>query len=410
MTHVFTLGVVAALVAAVASGAFLAAAGDGDDKPPTDGDQQAAAAGNTAFALDLYGRLRETEGNLLMSPYSVSTALAMTYGGARGETARQMAQVLHFDLPADKFHPAFARLQAALKSADREGGPTLNVANALWGQKGYGFLPEFLALASDQYRAGCREVDFAGATEQARQTINTWVDEQTRHKIAELLHEGDLDAAVGLVLTNAIHFKGSWAAQFDPQRTRDGTFHAGAAGDVIVPMMSQFGEFPLAFGDDVDVLELPYAGERLSMVIVLPKAMDGLAEVERSLSPAKLDGWLGGLRAQNVRVALPRFTLDTRFDLAKTLQAMGMTDAFTPGAADFSGMTGTRDLYIGLVIHQARAEVNEEGTEAAAGSAVVMKRAGIPPAFTVDHPFLLLIRDRQTGTLLFVGRVANPAE
>lgn len=377
---------------------------------PTAGDQEIVVGGNTSFALDLYARLRTQDGNLFLSPYSISTALAMTYAGALGETERQMADVLHFSLEQTRLHPALAALESSLKAAGDGTGCTLHVANALWGQQGYGLLDEFLALNKEHYGAGFRAVDFANATEQARQTINAWVADQTQRMIRELLREGDLNPADVLVLTDAIYFKGNWASRFDRQHTQDAPFRIDGSQSVVVPMMQQLAPFAFATTDELDLLELPYAGERLSMVLLLPKQVDGLAAVEQSLSTENLHKWLGRLRRAPVRVSLPRFKLDFRTDLAKTLEAMGMRDAFSAGKADFSGMTGRRELFIAMVIHQARVDVNEEGTEAAAATAVKMKKGGPISAFVADHPFLFLIRDRQTGSILFVGRVVNPKE
>jgi serine protease inhibitor len=376
---------------------------------PAEGHQEAVADGNTEFALDLYARLRTADGNLFLAPHSLSTALAMTYAGARGETERQMADVLHFSLEQERLHPAFAALESSIKAAGNDPGCSLHVANALWGQQGYGFLEEFLALNRKHYGAGFHEVDFLRAAEQARKKINSWVADQTELMIMELLRKGDVDPADALVLVNAIHFKGGWACRFDAQRTQDAPFRISATEEVGVPMMSQFREFPFAAGDELDVLELPYEGDRLSMVFLLPKKIDGLAAVEKSLKKENLDRWLGRLHPQPVRVSLPRFALDSKFDLKKTLEALGMIDAFDGGKADFSGMTGRRrDLFIGMVIHEARVEVDEEGTEAAAATAVKMKRGGPPASFTADHPFLFLVRDRQTGSILFLGRVMHP--
>jgi serine protease inhibitor len=377
---------------------------------PLEGDQGALVTGNTEFALDLYAKLRTEEGNLFLSPYSISTALAMTYAGARGETERQMAEVLHFTLGQERQHPAFAALESSVRAASDGPGCTLHVANALWGQQGYGFRDEFLALNRIHYGAGFREVDFAGAPEQARQTINAWVEDQTEKMIRDLLRKGDLDAADVLVLTDAIYFKGDWASRFDRRHTQDAPFRVSEREQVTVPMMNSSGQFGFVATDGLDLLELPYAGNRLSMVVLLPKEVGGLAALEQSLSTGDLERWLGGLRAEPVRVRLPRFKLDSRFDLARTLEAMGMIDAFSGRKADFSGMTGRRDLFIGMVIHQAAVEVNEEGTEAAAATAVKMKRTSVPAAFVADHPFLFLIRDKQSGSILFMGRMLNPKE
>ena len=369
-----------------------------------DEDDRAVVRGNSAFAFDLYSELKGTDGNLFFSPFSVSAALAMTYGGARTRTEEQMAHVLHFDLPQDRLHRAFPALG---DPSPRDGAYQLMVANALWGQEGYGFLDEFLALANEHYDAGFREVDFQGATERARRKINAWVADRTEGIIEELLHPGDLDPAVALVLTNAIYFKGNWVGRFDREYTQDGRFRIDRENEVTVPMMHRTGRFVYAEEDDLSVLELPYEGDRLAMVVLLPKAVDGLAELESSLNKENLDRWLARSTEQPVRVSLPRFAIENRFDLAETLRGMGMTDAFS-GRADFSGMTGRRDLFISMVVHQAKLEVNEEGTEAAAGSAVVLKRGAPPASFVAVHPFVFLIRDRRTGSILFIGRMVNP--
>jgi serpin B len=373
-----------------------------------EGDVQAVVEGNTQFALDLYAELREESGNLFLSPHSISTALAMSYAGARGETARQMANVLHFSLEPGRLHPAFGAMLLSDQATREESGYRLDVANAMWGQKGYGFLEDYLALTREHYDAGFREVDFVEATEQARQIINAWIEDQTEHRIRELLQRPDLDPATVLVLTNAIYFKGSWASRFDEKHTKDGPFWMNEKDNVVVPMMHQVARFPLATLDNLDILELPYQGDRLAMVVLLPKKREGLTALEKSLSRENLNRWLGLLSPQPVRLSLPRFKLERRFELSRTLQAMGMIDAFAPGRADFSGMTGNRELFISLVIHQAEVEVNEEGTEASAATAVVHKRGAPPTAFVVDHPFLFLIRDKQSGSILFMGRVVNP--
>lgn len=366
-------------------------------------------AGNTEFAVDLYARLRAEDGNLILSPYSISTALAMTYAGARNETARQMAEVLHFPLDGERLHPACAALESAVREASEGPDCTLRVANALWGQQGDGFLDAFLSLIQQYYGAGFHTVDFARAPEDTRQTINRWVADQTQNIVRELLRKGDLDRSVMLVLTNAIYFKGTWGQQFDPRDTKDSPFWIAAGQSVVVPMMTQTGTFAFASHDEVDVLEMPYAGDRLSMVVLLPKTVDGLASVEQSLNKTNLDRWLGRWRHNKLmRVSVPRFKLDFRTDLAAILESMGMSDAFKTGRADFSGMTGQRDLFIDKVIHQAQIDVNEEGAEAAAATAVTIKRGAAPAEYVANHPFLFLIRDKQTKSILFMGRVVHP--
>ena len=379
-----------------------------DPEKSTEGDVATVVDGSTEFALDLYARLRTEHGNLFLSPRSISTALAMTYAGARGETARQMATVLRLSTEQERLHPAFAALESSLDAAGNDAGCRLHAANALWGQQGAHFLDEFLAPTRKYYGAVLREVDFVQAADQARKTINAWVADQTRKKITELLRRGDLDPSTVLVLTNAVYFQGNWASRFDRGYTREAPFRINPQDQVVVPMMQQVRRFPFAQTDELDLLEMPYAGDRLSMVLLLPKKLGGLAALEDSLRRENLERWLGRLRQQPVRVSLPRFQLDARFDLSGTLAALGMPDAFSGRKADFSGMTGRRDLWIDAVIHQARVEVNEEGTEADAATAVVIKKGPPVPEFTADHPFLFLIRDRQTGSILFLGRVVNP--
>jgi serpin B len=379
-------------------------------------DKAAAAKGDNEFALDVYAQLRGEEGNLFFSPYSISTALAMTYAGARGQTADEMAKTLHFTLDQEHLHPAMGALIRELNDPGKPSGYQLSVANALWGQKGQPFRKDFLDLTRTDYGAGLHEVDFARATEAARKTINTWVEQQTRDKIKELLKPGILDPDTRLVLTNAIYFKGDWVYQFDKKRTHQADFHVTEKQTVQVPLMSmtnEKGEFKYLKGDDFQALELPYAGKHLAMVLFLPDKLDGLAEFEKGLTAAKLDGWIGQLKpTKEVFVALPKFKMTKEFSLKDMLTKMGMRQAFDPDKADFSGIDGSRDLYISAVIHKAFVDVNEEGTEAAAATAVVIKPTAVrlTPRFQADHPFLFLIRDNRSGSILFLGRVADPSK
>jgi len=361
--------------------------------------------GNTAFAVDLYRELSARPGNLFFSPFSLSSALAMTYAGARGDTAQQMASVLHFAKDDPGLHSAFASLIGALNKKSK--GYQVAVANALWGQEGYGFLEAFLTMLKQHYEAGLHTVDFAQDTQGARRTINAWVERETRHKIKELLKPPHLDPSVLLVLTNAVYFKGLWASQFDKGSTQDAPFMVAPNDIVTAPTMTQTAPVSYIEGNGFQALELPYEGEDLAMVILLPNQVDGLSALEQSLNAAGLAQTLAGLQKRKVRVSLPKFKMTAEFELADVLAKMGMPLAFS-GTADFSGMTGNRDVFISAVVHKAFVEVNEEGTEAAAATAVVAKRASLPPAFRADHPFLFLIRDTRSGSILFMGRVVNP--
>jgi serpin B len=380
-------------------------------------DRAAVVKGANDFALELYAQLRGEDGNLFFSPYSISTALAMTYAGARGQTADEMAKTLHFPTDPERLHPTLAVLIREMNDPGKPRGYRLSVANALWGQKGYAFRNDFLKLVRDNYDAGLNELDFHTATEAARQTINAWVEKQTQDKIKELLQPGILDADTRLVLTNAIYFKGDWVYQFEQKLTQEGDFHVSGRQSVRAPLMNMVNEkgtFKYLKGDGFRALELPYSGKHLSMVLFLPEKVDGLTEFEKGLTAAKVNASIAKLQpTYEVRVTLPKFKMTREFKLKDVLMKMGMRRAFEPGEADFSGMTGSRDLFLSAVVHKAFVHVNEEGTEAAAATAVVTKPTAVlrdPPIFRADHPFLFLIRDNRSGSILFLGRVANPVK
>jgi len=382
--------------------------------------------GNNKFAMVLFAKLREGEGNLFFSPYSISTALAMTYAGARGQTDAQMAEVLHFPIivrPGEqlsspivpdrqRFASAFGKIVKDLNARGEKGGYEFTVANALWGQKGYGFLEEYLQLVKANYGGQLNEVDFVTATEEARETINSWVEKKTNNKIKNLISRGVLDEMTRLVLTNAIYFKGNWQSQFKEDRTRPAPW-LGYGDKVEVPMMNQTAEFGYMETEDFQALELPYVNEELSMIILLPKEIDGLSEFEQTFTLENFSQWLSKLNKREVIVSIPKFKMTSQFSLASVLKSMGMADAFNPGKADFSGMNGKTDLFISAVIHKAYVDVNEEGTEAAAATAVTMRLTSVGPSqipvFRADHPFLFLIRDNHSGSILFIGRVTDPS-
>ena len=380
-------------------------------------DVEDLAADNTRFALKLYKDLNDGSGNLFFSPYSISTAMAMTWGGARGETASQMAGALEFTLKPDKeggplgrerLHIAFGELQRSLRAAGGKGGVEMSIANALWPQKDYPFLKSYLEMIEAEYGSASRPLDYR-SPEEARGVINRWVEGETRRKIKDLLPEGSIDSMTRMVLTNAIYFKGNWATQFNVKRTREMPFRLAAGKSRKTPMMFQKGNFGYFQDDEVQVIEMPYKGEKVSMVVLLPRKVDGLAALEKHLAAEKLSGWLGKLRRVKVDTLFPRFKLISRFDLSGKLQNLGMKKAFSD--ADFSGMDGTTKLYLSAVFHKAFVEVNEEGTEAAAATGAVVGLRSIRrgPSFRADHPFLFLIRDKATGSILFLGRYVSPA-
>ncbi len=374
---------------------------------------QALVDGNTAFALNLYGQLKAQPGNLFFSPYSISTALAMTYAGARGETEQQMAKVLHFGKDQQALPAAFGQLQRQLGEAGQQKGIELSIANALWAQKGHAFLPDFMGVAKGEYQANIAQADFKTAAEAARGEINHWVAERTKDKIRDILPPGSVDDMTRLVLANAIYFKGAWAKPFEKGETSTQPFHLTPTRQVDVPLMHHFDDVRYVENSSFQAVELPYTGGGLSMVILLPREVDGCGQLESRLTPDLLSGALRQLRRQKVEIFLPRFKLESGFDLNSTLAKMGMVDAFGP-KADFSGMDGTRNLFITGVFHKAWGEVNEEGTEAATATAVTVGLAAMvkppppPPVFRADHPFIFLIRDSRSGSVLFLGRLADP--
>jgi len=381
-----------------------------EQTPPEVVDKTPVVQGNTEFALALYTQLGSQKENLFFSPLSLSTALAMTYAGARGQTAAQMAAVLHFPTDQQHLHPAFAALSKDLRADSETKGYQLHVANALWGQKGYRFRKDFLLTTKTSYGAGLNEVDFQTAAEEARKTINAWVEQQTKDKIKDLIPPRAVDALTRLVLTNAIYFKGDWLRPFTKPLTKDEAFKVSTTKQVTVPMMHQTEHFAYFDGGKFQALELPYVGNQLSMVVFLPKEVDGLAEFEKSLTVQNLPQWLPQLQRHEVMVTLPKFKITADFMLKDVLSTMGMPLAFSD-AADFSGMSEEKALTLSAVIHKAYVDVNEEGTEAAAatGAIVGLTSVGPPPAvFRADHPFVFLIRDTSSGSILFLGRLAQP--
>jgi serpin B len=384
-------------------------------------DVAALAAGNRAFASDAYAWLAaEQDGNVVFSPVSVRMALAMTYAGARGETADEMAAVLHFDLDDDALHAAFNTLDQLLASRNRQEEPgsdgeerkvELSIANALWGQEGFGFEQQFLDLLAENYDAGMRIVDYVGATEQARRTINDWVAGETNDRITELIPGGVLSALTRLVITNAVYLDATWSSTFDANDTWDAPFTLLDGTEVTVPTMHQDAWFPYAAGDGWQAVELPYVGEELAMVILVPDT-GRFAEVEGRIGDGLIDEVVAGLSPADVSLGLPKFEFRTKASMVDMLRELGMPLALDAGAADFSGMTVTDRLFISAVLHEAFISVDEAGTEAAAATAVVMDLAAAPlegVELRVDRPFMFWLHDRETGTVLFMGRVLDPA-
>lgn len=381
-----------------------------DDSGSTVEGIKSVVTANNQFAFELYSEYKSKEGNIFFSPYSISTALAMTYEGARGKTAEEIQSVFHF--PEENVRrPAFAKLYNEINKKDKK--YQLNTANALWAQKDFQFLSEYFNIVEKYYGGKVTNLDFVGETEKSRLTINKWVEEQTNNKIKDLIPLGILDSMTKLVLTNAIYFKGTWVYQFDKKDTKELDFKVTSENIVKVPMMylnNEEAKFNYAETNNLQVLEMLYKGEELSMLILLPK--DNLGSLEKNLDAKKIEEYRNMLKAEYIEaIYLPKFKFETKYFMADTLKEMGMPTVFSD-SADFSGMTGKRDLFISQVIHQAFVEVNEEGTEAAAATAVIMEK-GISvgprtPVFRADHPFIFIIQEKATGNILFLGRVINP--
>lgn len=363
---------------------------------------------NTAFAFDLFHELRHEDGNLFLCPFSISTALAMTWGGARGVTGEEMALVLHFPPDQEMLHPIYGAVLASLEAGNMLGGYRLNIANRLWGLTGYEWEEPFIALTRDHYRAPMTDLDFVHHPEPSRLEINRWIEDRTEGTIPELLPANSITPLTVLVLTNAIYFNGSWAVQFDPEDTASGPFTLSDGGVVEADFMQQVGSFPCARIDGLSILALPYVGGDLSMCLMLPDAGRRLQELEESISPETLNTWLGMLETADVEVTIPRFSFSSKFELSDPLITLGMPSAFGLGMTDFTGITRSDPLFISGVYHEAFVNVDEVGTEAAGATGVVIDRTSVPGSFRADRPFLFLIRDHVTGSLLFLGRVADP--
>ena len=369
------------------------------------------ADANNKFAFELYKQLTTQSGNEFFSPISIETALAMTYAGAGGKTKADMAKVLHLTLPDAEVNDGFQVLQSILNGEPQ--AYQLKMANRLWGANGYSFLPAYLKTTRDKYGAELAAVDFA-KSEEARHTINHWVEDQTNGKIKDLIPAGTLNAMTRLVLTNAIYFKGMWDTPFSKSETKDAAFHQSKGKTIDVPMMFQKHKFGYAAAEGVQVLELPYTRHHLSMVILLPTERDGLEKLEKGLTAENVQKWCESLRPHEVQTYLPKFKMSSEFTMGKVLSAMGMASAFG-GAADFTGISTAEQFNISEVIHKAFVEVGEEGTEAAAATGIVIRALSIqvpdkkePIVFRADHPFVFMIKDNRTNAILFLGRVVNP--
>jgi serpin B len=399
-------------------------AGAAEQGTPVDADKLAQS--QNAFATDLYAQLCRQQGNLFFSPFSIATAMSMTFVGAKGDTATEMAKALHLGGLGSKGHDSIPALQALVRDGyarqrqllndPRQDSLELHVANALWGKANYPLNPEFVRGIKESFDGNLEQVDFSNEAVACKK-INGWVSDQTKDKIRNLIGPGALTPETRLVLTNAIYFKAAWQEQFRKEATRKEPFHVSVAKDVDADMMKQTRFFALAELEGFKLLVIPYRNNEASMLVLLPDRLDGLPALEESLTAEKLTSWVK--KSQSVRVALsfPKFKNTSGFDLNNPLMALGMRKAFAAGQADFTGIARVpaEPLYIGLVIHKAFVDVNEAGTEAAAATAVAMRagsamRPAEPVPFVADHPFVYIIRANRTGEILFMGRLSDPTE
>jgi len=389
---------------------------DNPISPSSPGSFDNVSEANNQFAIDFYSHLRDKhQGNLFFSPLSISSALVMTYEGAKEKTAEEMKAVFYFPEDDELMRNEYRSLFEEINKKDK--GYKLHIANALWAQKDYQFLDDYFDLVEEYYGGKVTNLDFIKKAELSRKTINDWVEEKTNGKIKDLIPFGAINDLTRLILTNAIYFKGEWVRQFNEDDTREENFRINENDVVRALMMRRTDEeakFNYAENNKLQILEMPYSGEEISMVLLLPKD-DDLERMEDALTAKNLSAWKKDLKNKRVKVYLPRFKFETKYFMAEDLRTMGMPTAFFI-SADFSGMTGEKDLFISEVIHQAFVEVNEEGTEAAAATAVVMRvlSAGGSgsqiPVFRADHPFLFLIQHNETGNILFMGRVMDPTK
>jgi len=375
-------------------------------------DVQFLVESNNTFALELYSKISATEGNLCISPFSVSTALAMTFAGARGITEMQIKNVMHISLPQTEFHKVLSQLLEKINSLGQEKKAGLLLANSIYPHNKYTFLESFVTCLRENYEFNITPLDYH-KPEAARNFINQWVNEKTQEHISELIPMDALDDLTRLVMVNAIYFKGLWKKQFDKRMTTESPFWVLNDFAVKVSMMRQKSQFGYMENELVQVLELPYQGDHLSQIIILPKVRMSVVENDLAITP--LSKWISELRLETIDVRLPAFKIKGDFKLKDTLISMGMPDAFDMDRADFSGMDGIKypdGLYIKHTFHQADIEVNEEGATATAATAVVMAERGLPREleFNANHTFIFILRENTTGSILFIGRVQNPLE
>jgi serpin B len=376
-------------------------------------DAAAVVLANNQFACDLYAGLASSDGNVVFSPFSISTALAMLDAGAAGTTDAELRAALHADTLGDRVHTGYHALIDSLDIGRGFGNYALSTADRLFGQTGFPFLRDYLTVTREQYGAELQALDFHASAESARSTINRWVAGQTAQAIPELFPAGSIDPSAVLVLVNAIAFKGSWAGQFEAGATHDAPFQLADGTTVTVPTMHKLDGLPTAVlpDDSGRIIDLAFKGNDLSLIVAVPTAANGLPAIEAQLSAAAIPQWIASAHQtkREWELTFPKFTTKRAYDLRSTLAKLGILDAFDPLSADLSGIDGQRDLFVGGALHQAMLAVDEQGAQAAAATGLTLTTtsSGAPP-FAVDRPFLFMLYDHVTGAILFLGRVVDP--
>jgi serpin B len=382
-------------------------------------DMEALVTANNQFSLALHRQLAaKSKTNIIASPFSISTALAVVQAGARGETASEMARTLQLTLPPDRLPKTFRHVLAEINYNWHKQRPgELTVANALWIQKKFPIQEDFLNVVRTQYQSELRSLDFAQNPEGGRKEINRWIEGKSRDKIRELIQPGEVHARTRLVVTNTVYLKKAWMLRFNKDNTKDEWFYSENTKKLEPMMHARMAQFYYE-GDGVKLLRLPYEDlGRLTMFVLLPDDKQGMANLEQQLDWPKLKGWIEKQKVHEVEVTLPRVKMEKKFHLREALTVMGMKHPFTD-QADFSGMTSASGMQIDDIIHQAYLSLDEKGTEAAAVTAVIQVQpvtfepvTPLPKCvFCADHPFLLLVQDSRTGAILFTGRFLHPGQ
>ncbi|MGO9122351.1 MAG: serpin family protein [Desulfomonilaceae bacterium] len=378
----------------------------------TDKDSQSVASCNNSFALQIYEKLRNQEGNLVFSPYGISSSLSLAYAGSGGTTKVQIEDLFHLTITGDQFHRVFGDLNDSLVSGAKSRGYDLKIVNSLWHAKGSDIRRDYITVVEKCYRGSIHSVSFERDLESARRLINSWFERQSKGKFKELLADGVLTPQTRMVLGNTIYFNGVWRSKFDKRDTEKAPFTLIDGKQVVVPMMRQAGKFNYKESDTFQALELPYKTSRLSMIVLLPKERDGLANIENTLSKKNIDEWMNGMSKQELDIDLPKFKFFSKLALVEPLKSLGLTEPFSVNSADFSGIDGEGKLFISDIVQEAMVEVSEKGTEASAATSAVAETKSMRSAiaFRADHPFIFLIRQTDPTAILFLGRLVNPKD